>query len=261
MKWGCCGDLERVAAIDAAGYDFIESPVRALCTDEPPETAQPYLQAVAESRLKAEAFNVFVPGTLPIVGPDVDAEALRRHVSAIADRIAPLDVSIVVLGSGGARKIPDGWSAGSAREQVVAFCHLASDILGPAGVTIVIEPLAASACNYIHTVTEALSIADEVARPEVAVLADLYHMDANGDPIADLGKVSTRLEHVHLPVPNIPGLIEHDTDFDHAAYLGELKQQGYAGRISVEDNGKRFGDFEREAGPVLAHLKQLWNSV
>jgi sugar phosphate isomerase/epimerase len=167
----------------------------------------------------------------------------------------------MVLGSGGARAIPDGWDPNKARTQFKDFCSLAADALGPAGITITIEPLASTACNYIHTVAEALDIAHEVDRPEVGALADLYHMQMNDDPISELGKVAGELKHVHLPVPNLPGLIEHEQLFDHSGYLSALKAGGYTGRISVEDNGKRFVDFDTEAKPVLEYLQETWASL
>lgn len=261
MRWGCCGDLERLAQIEQAGYDFIESPVRALHLDGPPQEAERYRDAVLASRLSAEAFNVFLPGTLPIVGPDVDHDCLRQHVTSILETIQGLSTEIIVLGSGGARKIPDGWSTAEAEKQFVSFCHLAADLVGPADITIVIEPLARSACNYIHTVSEAQALAEQISRPEIEILADLHHMTLNGDAIDTLPGLVPHLKHVHLPVPNIPNLIAHDTDYDFVGYLSALKTSGYTGRISVEDNGKRFGDFATEAGPVLNHLKGIWDSV
>ncbi|MBS11479.1 MAG: hypothetical protein CME19_07745 [Gemmatimonadetes bacterium] len=261
MRWGCCGDLERFEAIESAGYDFIESPVRVLCVDEPPKSAESYRSAVLGSRLNAEAFNVFLPGTLPIIGPDVDSSALNTHVQTIVDRVSDLGAEIIVLGSGGARGIPEGWDPHEGRKQFLAFCNLAADITGPAGITIVIEPLVKRACNYIHTIAEGRDLADAVGRSKVSTLADLYHMQMNEDPIEVLGEYAPHLMHVHVPVPRVPGRVEHDLDFDHSTFLAQLKHAGYKGRISVEDNGKNFADFDQEAGPVLTHLKKLWETV
>jgi D-psicose/D-tagatose/L-ribulose 3-epimerase len=261
MKWGCCGDGDRIRAIAQAGYDYVESPVRALRIGEPEESVRPFFDAVTESGVSVEGFNVFVSSDLPVVGPNVDQNALRRHVGAIVARVAGLNTSVIVLGSGGARAIPDGWDPNKARTQFKEFCSLAADAVAPAGITITIEPLVSTACNYIHTVAEALDIAREVNRPEVGALADLYHMQMNNDPISELSEVAGELKHVHLPVPNLPGLIEHDQTFDHLGYLSALKAGGYTGRISVEDNGKRFGDFDTEAKPVLEYLQDTWASL
>ncbi len=261
MRWGCCGDLERLETIEAAGYEFIESPVRVLCVDEPPPAADRYCDAIRSSSLTVEALNVFLPGTLPIIGPDVNNDSLRKHVDTIISRISGLGTEIIVLGSGGARMIPEGWDRSTARDQLLAFCNLAADIAGPAGITIVIEPLCSDACNYILTVSEAHALSDASERQEIGTLADLYHMHTNGDPLTELAGVRADLKHVHLPVPNIDGLIQHDTDFDHHGYLTALKKFDYTGRISVEDNGGRFGDFDNEAETVLSYLREMWESI
>ena len=260
MKWGCCGDMEQVATIMNAGYEYIESPVRALAIGEPESSAQPFFDAVKKSGLSVEAFNVFVSAELPIIGPNVDDVALRAHVDSIVSRVDGLNTSIIVLGSGGARTIPDGWDPQAARSQFLSFCSLAADAVTQAGLTIVIEPLAESTCNFIHTVNEALELAEETGKPEIAALADLYHMHMNDDPIETLAAVAAQLRHVHLPVPTLPGVIDKGLAFDHPRYLHALKDGGYDGRISVEDNGKRFTDFDREAKPVLEYLKKTWDS-
>jgi len=261
MRWGCCGDSERLQAIAGAGYDYAESPVRALCIGKPVSDAQPFFDAARASRLSIEALNVFVSAEQPIVGPNVNEEDLRSHVHGLMARIEDLNTSIIVLGSGGARAIPEGWDPQTARDQFVSFCSLVADLVADTGLTIVIEPLAEAVCNYIHTVGEALDLADEVDRPEVAALADLYHMHMNDDPIENLAPVANRLKHVHLPVPTLPGVIDSDLTFDHSGYLAALKAGGYDDRISVEDNGRRFTDCDLQAKPVLDYLKQTWDSL
>ena len=261
MKWGCCGDVERIASIAASGYDYIESPVRALEVANPKGSADNLVEQVSKTGLSVEAFNVFIPAPLRIVGPDVDENALNHHIRTTVDRSNDLGTEIIVLGSGGSRQIPDEWSASTARHQFLAFCELAADAVSSAGITIAIEPLAESVCNFILTVAEGRELAKASGRDEISFLADLYHMHMNNDPVEGLKDIAGEISHVHLPVPNIPGQIDHEPEFDHAGYLRALKHGGYEGQISIEDNGKRFSDFDREAGLVLQYLKEIWASV
>ena len=69
------------------------------------------------------------------------------------------------------------------------------------------------------------------------------------------------LRHVHLPVPELAVLQSEGLTFDHVTYLKMLKAAGYDGRISVEDNGRRFVNFEAEAGPVLEWLVEAWEKA
>ena len=51
------------------------------------------------------------------------------------------------------------------------------------------------------------------------------------------------------------GKPEQPTDPGFDEFLEAIVATGYDRRISVEDNGKRFSDFDAEAGPALAYLK------
>ena len=76
MKWGCCGDVERIASIAASGYDYIESPVRALEVGNPKGSADNLVEQVSKTGLSVEAFNVVIPDPLRLVGPAVAAVTL-----------------------------------------------------------------------------------------------------------------------------------------------------------------------------------------
>lgn len=112
-------------------FDYIESPVRVLGVGGPEEEGQPFFNAVKASGLCVEAFNKFVLAEQPIVGPDVSDKGLRAFVEGIVSRIDRLNTSIIVLGSGGARAIPEGWDRHRARDQFLSFCALVAHIVGP----------------------------------------------------------------------------------------------------------------------------------
>lgn len=249
MKWGCCGTIDQHAAIEAAGCDYVEPKVLSLQTDAPDLPAE-ILEAFEATNLEAECFNVFVPSTLPIVGPEVDNDALAHHVETAAERATSLGAQVIVFGSGGARWIPDGYSETTAHDQVLAFLDLVADIFAPRALTLAIEPIKPPGANCIHTVAEAYALAAEIDHPQIQILADLRHMAGVGDPIDSLGDVADRLWHVHVPAPG--------QAYPHGEFLAQLKSIGYDRRISVEDN---LSDFKREVGPVINQLKSLWRNA
>lgn len=260
MRWGCCGDHQRLRATVEAGYDYAEPPTRMLAP------AEENIPADVENAFKAcpitaEAFNVFVPGTLPVVGPDVDSEALRAHVSISAERAATLGAKTIVFGSGGARGIPDGFGRTTATDQMIAFLATVADLFEPRGITLAIEPLPRRSCNFIHTVTEAANVAREVGRPEIRILTDLSHAHANGDPFEDLATAADLLAHVHVPVPDVPDCSIGGSEVPHDELFRALRSVSYDRRISIEDHGKRFTDFPAQAAPVLRRLKTLWEEA
>ncbi len=261
MRWGCCGPAERMQAVSDAGFDYVELPVRALLPDRPEEAFEPVREGWRGSGVRPEAFNVFVPAALRIVGEAVDFEALTAHVDAVLRRAASVGGEVVVFGSGGARNAPEGFPPGRAYDQVVRFCRMAGEAAGRYGVVIAIEPLTRQGCNMINTVAEAVRLSRDAGRGEVGVLADLYHMEMDAELWRHISDAAPLLRHVHLPAPQVEALRSEGRDFDHRTFLRTLKEAGYDGRISVEDNSRRFVDFEAEAGPVRERLVELWEKA
>ncbi len=260
MKWGCCGDHQVLNTTEEAGFDYAEAPTRMLASSEGtlPQDVQDAFSSVP---IAAEAFNVFVPGTIPVVGPNVDSEAVQAHVTVSAERAASLGAKVIVFGSGGARGIPEGFDSTTATDQVLAFLDTVATLFEPHGITLVIEPLPHRSCNFIHTVAEAAELAREVDRPEIRILTDLSHAHANGDPFEKLADVADRLSHVHVPVPDVPECGIEGSGVPHDELFTTLRSIGYSHRISIEDHGKRLTEYPAQAAPVLRRLKALWEEA
>jgi len=261
MRLGCCGAEDRLEAIQRAGYEYVEPGVPVLRADLPDDEFETVRRRFGRTALKPEAFNLFVPGDLRVTGDSVDLQALIRHVETVVRRAAELGAEIIVFGSGGARNVPDGFPRSRALEQLRAFCEMAADTAHPLGITIVVEPLFSQKCNIITSVAEGAELVREVDRPGLALLADLFHMEVDGEPWQNLQDAAPLLRHVHLPVPSLGILTSEGRAFSHEVFLKALRNAGYDGRISVEDNGRRFVDFPAEAEKVREHLSELWEGM
>lgn len=258
VRFGCCSGLDALEMVAEAGYDYIEpgvaSTVRPL---EGPERFEEARRLVAQAPIKPEVFNLFVPGSLKIVGPEVDFEALRRYVKTACERVSALGGRIIVFGSGGARRRPDDFPEEEARSQLERFCRAAAEAAQAAGVQIAIEPLRRAETNTLNTVAEALEVASAVKHPGLQVLADLYHMAAEQEGFEVLSRADGRLIHVHLAEPperTAPGV----RGYDFRPFFRALREAGYRGRISVEC---RWGDFENELTRALEVLRRQWDEV
>ena len=261
MKLGCCGAEDRLKAIRRTGYDYVEPGVPVLRADLPDGAFEVVRLRFRDAAIKPEAFNIFVPGSLKITGGSVDFQALTRHVQTVVRRAAGLGAEIIVFGSGGARNVPDGFPRSRAFEQLGAFCEMAADMALSRGITVVVEPLFSQKCNIITSVAEGAELVRSVNRPGLALLADLFHMEMDGEPWQNLQDAAPLLKHVHLPVPSLDILASQGPAFSHETFLRGLCDAGYDGRISVEDNSGRFVNFEAEAGPVRAYLVELWEGM
>jgi len=261
MKFGCCAPPERMEAVRRAGFDYAETTVaRTLKPLEPESEFAPVRRRIQDAGIPVEAFNVFLPAEVPVVGDAVDRNRLDGYLDTAIARMEEFGGRIVVFGSGGARSTPEGFDRKRAADQIIEFLSHVGPKLDRAGITLAIEPLFKPASDQINTVGEGVAAARRANHPRVTVLADLFHMVHENDPFTALGEAGGLLRHVHVPVPPLEGKELRPWDYVYPQFLTSLSETGYDHRISVEDNGGRFEDFETEAGLALAYLKDKWGT-
>ena len=257
MRFGFCASAAQAVIVRAAGYDYLEW---ALASTLEPEQAEadilPKLQEELQGQtILPEAFNVFLPGDLKVVGEDVDEARQSRYLQAAFVRVAAVGGKIVVFGSGRSRSVPEEFSRAEAQQQIIAFFQRCGPLAMAQGVTVVIEPLNTGECNILTSVAEALEVAQAVNHPAVRVLSDLYHVAAEGQSFEETRAAGSWLQHVHVAgaegrrAPNL-----QDVDY-LAPYFRVLKAMNYGGRISVEGGVK---DLPREAAESLEALHKAW---
>jgi hydroxypyruvate isomerase len=192
---------------------------------------------------------------------------MTEYLKTTLGRIGELGGRVVVFGSPGARRIPEGFSRETARSQMIEFLHVAADKAAQNGITIVIEPILKRNCNALNSVHDAVALAKAVNRREVKVLADLFHMTSENEIVEAVREAGEDLQHVHLPVPDLPGLSEPREVFENLphypieSFLAELRGLHYQHRISVEDLDRKFMNLEREGPLVLAYLSKMWKQM
>ncbi|HYH30087.1 MAG TPA: TIM barrel protein [Pseudonocardia sp.] len=100
--------------------------------------------------------------------------------------------------------------------------------------TVVLEPLSGPQPYPLRTAADALAVADRVGAPNVALLADLYHLTVNGDDVpAVLREHAARIGHVQIA--DAPGRHEPGTgEIPFDAHLAALAEAGYSGWVGLE---------------------------
>ncbi len=251
---GCCANLHQVATVARAGFDFIELPVvHTLMPDADGDAFAPTLAELEASPLPVESFNLFLPGDLRLVGPDVDHERIHRYVHHAMDRAAAVGGKVIVFGSAGARRVPDGYDPDDAFGQVEQFLAEAAPVAERFGVTLAIEPLNRGESNLLNSVPEAADLAQAVHHPHVRVLADLYHMAVEHEPLDHVVAAGNLIAHVH--VADTGRFAPGTGDYDTLGLFRRLKARGYAGRVAIECTWR---DFDAEAPTAVAFLRETW---
>ena len=257
MRFGCCVSTpEQIAILAREGYDFCELPASSVQPFEEDAAAEPALLALERAPLRAESFNVLVPARLPLVGPDADQAALRSYLHRAFGRMVRLGGQVAVLGSGGARRIPDGYPRDKALSQLAAAVALAVDEAGVAGITLALEHLNRSETNTVNSVAEAQSFIaqDRLVDRGLRLLVDLHHLEVEHEPLEQVRAGADWIAHVHVAdggrrQPGAGG-------YDYAGFMRVLRECNYDRRISAEC---QWADLAAQAGPALAYMRRMWD--
>jgi sugar phosphate isomerase/epimerase len=182
----------------------------------------------------------------------VDPAKQMAYVTGVLGRLKQLGVKMVVLGSGGARRVPDGFSKEEATAQLVDFCRRIAPVARDNGITIVIEPLRKQESNIINTAREGLALVRAVDRPEIRLLVDYYHLTEEGESPDIIAEAGPLLAHTHIANPKGRVFPLQADESPYAGFFSNLCKIGYQGRTSVEASTK---DFATEAPQAVALLR------
>ena len=255
MRIGICRSVDNAAVVKAAGFEYIEEGVqRLLVPESPDEEYAPKRDAASGCGLPVEAACGLLPGNLKCVGPEVDTERFRKYIDAALARASEVGITRIVFGSGGARKVPDGFAKDEAADQFVERLGEMAPVAEKAGVTVVVEPLNSTECNFINSLAEGAELVRRADHPNIRLLADIYHMLMDGEGPEAITAHADIIAHCHVAEKEgrrAPGTAPEDL----RPYLRALVDAGYNGGISVEC---RWEDLAAEAeGAVKALRAQI----
>jgi sugar phosphate isomerase/epimerase len=174
-------------------------------------------------------------------------------------RCRKLGIELIVWGSGGARRIPEGFDKIIARNQFVEIARRVSILAKKYKITLALENLNATETNFITTVSEALEIVKHVNHSNFKLCADIYHMLKENEPAVHIEAAKGYLVHCDIAEKENrtpPGVMGDD----FSAYLKALKNIEYKGKIIMEC---RWSNLNEQAEPARISLQKqiqhVWN--
>ena len=254
IQVGFCTGLKGIDAAKAAGFDYVElstSEIAAL-SDADYESAAARLRQL---RLPTPVANLFLPATLKVTGPDIDRDAQTRYVRNAFERLSRIGIGLVVFGSGGARRVPDGFESDAAIEQLVDFGRRAAVEAKRHDITIAIEPLRRQETNIINSAAEGLDLVKAVNHSNFQLMIDFYHLASEGEDPAVVLRAREHLRHLHMANPRERVFPQAWDEYDYAPFFANLRAIGYSGRISVEAAPK---DLPSEAPRAIELLRRAF---
>lgn len=253
MKFGVCCNSDRFDRVSQLGYDYVECGFSTLVSLTDEQMAQ-FVEKLKNHSLKLEACHGFFGPEVVIVGPDADIAFLPDYVEKGMSRVADLGCEVVVLGSGKARNIPEGFDKETAEKQFMEVLQIVGNIAQKYGVKIAIEPLNSGETNLINTVGECIDIVKKLNHPNVGALADFFHVYKSGESLEAIENAGELLFHTHLARAKDDR--RQPTELDDLEvckkWAQALKKCGYKGRMSLE--GSFLPDFNETVEKVLPAL-------
>lgn len=257
LRFGVTGSPHDAELLGRVGFDYVDPSVTQIMgLSDADFTA--LRQDLRAAPIHAEAMQTFIPGQLKLVGPAVDPAQINTYVTAALARAHALGVKVVVFGSGGARRVPDGFSQAEAWSQLCTFLRGVGEEIERQGYEMVIgiEALRRQECNIINTTAQAYALSLDTNHPRINIICDFYHLYSEQETPEVLLQVKDRLVHLHFANP-AGRVFPRDPNEcpGYAPFFANLARIGYRGRLSIE---ARTQNLAADAPPALACLRSLY---
>ncbi len=256
---GIVQNLENDSLLHACGYGYLVESIakRFSPKNVTDQQFEEELKVIRKLKTRLYACNIFIPGELKVVGPVVDEGSILSFAEAVFKRCHRAKVKLIVWGSAGARRLPDGFDRAKARVQLIAIARKLSELAKKYKIVIALENLNRTETNFINTLEEAYDIVQQVDRPNFRLCADIYHMLKENEPPAIIEKAQQYIVHCDLAEKENrtpPGTIGDD----FREYLKALNRIGYKGKIVMEC---RWENLARQATPSREALQKQINEA
>jgi sugar phosphate isomerase/epimerase len=237
VMFGVCGRMTNAQMLKDAGCDYIEEKVDGLLMPEKgDEEFAKRLPEISASLLPILNCNSFLPNTLKSVGPDFKLDDVLAYANIAFRRARMVGINVITYGSGGSRRIPDGFSKDQAKQQFIEILKGMGPLAAAQGLKVSIEPLQAKECNFLNNIREVSEVITAANHPNIGITGDLYHMVLGGDVPDDLDRNIHLLHHFHIAEKEKRALPGEAGD-DFRSWFAVLAKHGWKGRMSIEAGG------------------------
>ena len=254
--YGICVNVSQYPIIQQAGYTYIEPTVGEFLV--PDKSDSVFLIKLAEQkRLNAKIISStsFIPRHLKMTGPETKHDDIMVWAETTFSRMQKAGIPYIVLGSGGARNLPENFSKQEATQQFISLCKRLGPLAQKYSVTVVIEPLHTGVCNFINSLKEGAEIVKAVKHPNIQLLCDIRHMMKDDEPASEIIKYGKYIKHCHIAEKETYSAPGTKGD-DFTEYFKALKKLKYTGCISVEAT---FDHFESRIYSALQYMQQQYH--
>ncbi len=257
MKIGACygWKIPQITLLKECGCDCFEPALFTLAQESDDELKEAR-RAADDMGIFCAAFNGMLPGNIRLLEGPEGYGAVREYLKTVLPKAKILGGEVVVLGSGSARRIPEGMDHGEALKR---FKDVLAEAILPLtrefGYTVAIEELRKEECNFINTAREASEIADALDGDGVGLHIDYFHTVLGGESIDDIANYCGKIRHVHLSsIKHFREYPKTDDVEEFTALRNAFGKAGYDGCATFE--GVINGDHRENLLEAVATVRK-----
>lgn len=251
MKIGICTSIDNIDNVIELGFDYIEPSVTSIARLSD-STFKDKLDNIIQLPIDCEVFNCLFPSNIPLY--ESIPNQMIEYLNKAFDRCSKLGAKVIIFGSGGARRKPEGTSKEEAWDQLIKTTKVIGEVAKKYQLTIAIEPLNSNETDTINSVEEGYKFIKEVNHPHIQLLADFYHMKQENEPLENVLKVNESLKHIHISNGNTRAYPLIEDEDDYVLLFSLLEEINYNARVSIEG---KTDNFEEDALTGLNLLRKL----
>lgn len=261
MRYGFCTgfattplfsiDSSLEAAVSSWGFDYIEYPLMSIAALSG-DAFQQLRQRAADANLGCDSMCNLFPASVPVIGDAVSEQQIRSYLDRAFERAAALGTEKIIFGSAGARK-RGALPKAEADRQFLACLHILEEYCAAYRIPVLLEAIRFGEADYINTLAEGAemaSLAWAESCSHIGLMADLFHMLSNGEPLSDLEKHFPLIRHLHLCEADRALPSSRFSDDLHRA-LALLQENRYQHTVSYESVRPGSGPEGKQALSLL----------
>lgn len=256
---GIVQEMEQDSLLETMGYKYLLESTRRILSPQNVTDQQfaALLPTIKQLAVPMYGCNLFIPGDLKVVGPEVDEQAVLEYVEPVLQRAQAAGLTLITWGSGGSRSVPEGFSRLTATAQFIYMAKKVAAVAAKYDMILALENLNSTECNFITTLAEALAVVKAVDHPNLRLCVDVYHMlKENESPEAIAGSKGYAVycevaEGEGRTPPGVQG-------YDFTPYIEALKKEDYTGNIVIE---ARWDDLAKQGPMAYETLRKQIDSV
>lgn len=249
--------IEEFDVAKTLGFDYFEIGYQTIekFTEEEFQKALKYIK---DNQITVLSANLFAPPQFRLTGEEKDEQKIIDYCHKTGARAKQMGIRKVVMGSGGARNRPNGYSVDKANADIEASVKLIAKILTQYGITLILEHLNKQDTNLLTLFSETAALSRKC--DNVKGILDTFHFEVGNEDKSIIKQNQDTIGHVHFArllgrvMPQFVDICEIEP------MMKIIKAIDYDDLLSFECKFENLADNKESYAKVVRYFKQYFNA-